>query len=65
MKKRVAALIVGAFLMVGCDGSDGINGLTGPSGVDELATTTCETGKVIQAVAAADSGVVTITCVDA
>ena len=64
------ALTVLTFLMLalfafGCaDGDNGVDGITGPSGVDELSSETCAAGKVLEATEAND-GTVTFACVDA
>jgi len=57
-------LVAISFSVIACeDGKDGVMGITGPSGVDELASTTCNEGDVLTSITDGSSGVVTLTCV--
>lgn len=67
MTKILIILFVVAlsFSVVACDGEDGKNGvmgITGPSGVDELSVITCAPGEALESVRE-DNGTVTLTCV--
>jgi len=52
---------ISVSVMACADGDDGAMGLTGPSGVDALATTTCDPGEVLEATD--DGSKVTWACV--
>lgn len=66
MKKILILIFLVAISLsvFACDGDDGVNGLTGPSGVGELTQTTCGDDKVLKSVPHATTGVVTLTCTD-
>jgi len=64
--KKIFFIVIILLLLAGCEGNrgdQGVSGITGPSGIDELVTTTCGDGKVLDSVEG-PSGVVTLTCVE-
>lgn len=56
-------LLAISFSVIACeDGKNGVMGITGPSGVEELTSEACALGDVLET-AVDGSGVVTLTCV--
>jgi len=65
MKKLLTVffLVAISVSVIACeDGKDGVMGITGPSGVEELNSEACASGDVLETTVDG-SGVVTLTCV--
>lgn len=55
-------VVISVSVMACDDGKDGVMGLTGPSGVEELTSSACASDEVLTSTTDA-GGVVTLTCV--